>query len=422
MGLGYNSFMETLDLLIAKFKEVKEELAKDNSIAPLHDTVEGFMGGLKTMPKGSVQRGRFITQHMNHPAFIGALNSHPQGKQMHSMLMGHLNSAANAGPKAFGGATVSIAKSEEDPLEELEKYFSPRFLFGASKPKTQGTSVTPAKLTGSDKIAAVSKQPIQSMSSPAKAAGAVSGDAARAPAPKLTGLDRIKAESQRPIEGMTSKVKKDEDDEEDKDLEKGLFGMGSRPVEKKPFVPSFKGHAAAIGSGASTGSNGVTTERSFDPLKQQTSQKKFVSVSFGKTVNGSMGPDTNMSSMQMSTDEKLSLNKGGQWSLEKDGMSDAIKALKSSTKVTGAMNTMRAANPGMPKPAPIMKGEDEKGRCDSCGSKACVGDCKDTSSTAANNKHLEGFKNKIKMDKAEHLCPKCHAKKCQCNKEGILVD
>lgn len=131
--------MEKLDQLITKFKEVKKELEKSN--VPLHNTVEGFMGGLKTHPKGSAERAKFITKHMGHGPFLSSLNAHPQGKQLHTMLMGHLNSPANAGPKAYGGGNVSVAapvaldlkKSEEDPLEELEKFYvAPYVAFGKS--------------------------------------------------------------------------------------------------------------------------------------------------------------------------------------------------------------------------------------------------------------------------------------------------
>lgn len=317
--------MEKLDQLISKFKEVKEELEKNSS--PLHDTVEGFMGGLKAMPKGSAERGRFITAHMGHGPFISALNQHPQGKQMHTMLMGHLNSPANAGPNAFGGAKV-MAKSE-DPLEELEKfYISPYTMFGSSKKKSAAEApkpAAPAKLTGSDKIKAESQKPIHPTSivsedrKRAAAIGAPSNPTAPK-APKLTGLDRIKAESQKPIHAMDSKVKKDEDkdEEDDKDLEKGLFGS----PEKKAFTPSFKGHKDALGVGSNTNSSGVTTERSFDPLKQKTAEKKYINVPFGKTINGSYAPAAN-SSMAMSRDEKLSLNKGGQWDLKKEKQSAA---------------------------------------------------------------------------------------------------
>jgi hypothetical protein len=165
-------------------------------------------------------------------------------------------------------------------------------------------------------------------------------------------MDRIKAESQKPIEAMNAKVKKDEDEEKDDDMEKGLF---SPKTDKPSFTPSFKGHKDALGVGSQTNAKGVTTERSFDPLKQQTSQKKFINMPFEKTVNGSYSTPANG---DMGKGEKLSLNKGGQWSLEKDGLQDAIKNLKSSTKVTSAMNTLRAG------PAPVAKEEtckDEEG-------------------------------------------------------------
>ncbi len=77
-------------------------------VPPLHSTVEGFMGGLKTLPKGSPARGKLITQHMNHGPFLSALQVHPQGKQIHAMLTTHLNSQANAGFKA--GQTQAMAK------------------------------------------------------------------------------------------------------------------------------------------------------------------------------------------------------------------------------------------------------------------------------------------------------------------------
>lgn len=110
--------MQSLDLLIAKFKEFQEELNKN---LPLHDTVEGFMTGLKALPKGSAERGKFITSHMNHGPFLGALQTHPQGQQIHGMLTTHLNSAANAGFKAGQGKTM-VKNDENDTLEEtLEK-------------------------------------------------------------------------------------------------------------------------------------------------------------------------------------------------------------------------------------------------------------------------------------------------------------
>ena len=298
--------MENLDLLIAKFKEVKEELQKSDS--PSNDT------------------------------------------------------------------------------EGLDKaYVSPYYTHGPSKPvaKPAAAPAKPARLTGLDRIKQVSQETIQptSVQSKGKPASAPAAAAPAAPAkPKLTGMDRIRAEAAKPIESMTSKVKKEEDEDEDdvekkEDLEKGLFGMGSAPAgEKKSFTPSFKGHSAALGVGAKTNAKGVTTERSFDPLKQQTSQKKFISMPFGKTVNGSYSPQANESGMAMSADEKLTLNKGGQWGLEKN-LQDAIKQLKSSTKVTSAMNSMRSANPGMPKPAaapaPVLK--DEAGdHCSKCGKKPCT--------------------------------------------------
>lgn len=82
----------------------------------LHSTVEGFVGALKGLPKGSPERGKFITAHMNHGPFLTALKTHPQGQQVHAMLTQHLNSRANAGVQP--GKTVTVVKAEQ--LETVE--------------------------------------------------------------------------------------------------------------------------------------------------------------------------------------------------------------------------------------------------------------------------------------------------------------
>lgn len=92
-------------------KVVKADLPSSSTSAPaMHGTVEGFMTGLKSLPKGSADRGKFITSHMNHAPFISALQSHPQGKSIHAMLTQHLNGQQNAGFKP--GQTVAVAKKE----------------------------------------------------------------------------------------------------------------------------------------------------------------------------------------------------------------------------------------------------------------------------------------------------------------------
>lgn len=75
----------------------------------LHSDVNSFMGTLKALPKVGPDRGKFITAHMNHGPFLSALQAHPQGQQIHTMLTNHLNSMANAGPK---GPMQVTAKSE----------------------------------------------------------------------------------------------------------------------------------------------------------------------------------------------------------------------------------------------------------------------------------------------------------------------
>ena len=68
------------------------------------------MGGLKTLPKGSPERGRFITQHMNHAPFLSALKTHPSGAAVHEQLTRFMNAAGNAGFRP--GATRVMAKAE----------------------------------------------------------------------------------------------------------------------------------------------------------------------------------------------------------------------------------------------------------------------------------------------------------------------
>lgn len=86
--------------------------------SPLESTVEGFMGGLRGLAKGSAERGKYITQHMNHAPFLSSLQAHPQGKQIHAMLTSHLNNA-NAAFKP--GHTILKAASIAALRDELEK-------------------------------------------------------------------------------------------------------------------------------------------------------------------------------------------------------------------------------------------------------------------------------------------------------------
>ncbi len=116
--------MKNYDLAKAIQASMAKQLKKDLPMAPLtkpalHSTVEGFMGGLKTLPKGSPARGKFITQHMNHGPFLSALSAHPQGKQVHAMLTTHLNSQANAGFKP--GGAVAAVKAEGDMAKPVSK-------------------------------------------------------------------------------------------------------------------------------------------------------------------------------------------------------------------------------------------------------------------------------------------------------------
>jgi hypothetical protein len=100
----------------------RERFGKAEMNPNLHGSVEGFMSGLKALPKGSPGRGKFVTQHMNHAPFLSALQQHPQGAQIHQMLTTHLNGQANAGFKP--GSTVAMAKDDalksELPTSEME--------------------------------------------------------------------------------------------------------------------------------------------------------------------------------------------------------------------------------------------------------------------------------------------------------------
>jgi hypothetical protein len=81
-----------------------KHLATPPAAAPagpkLHDTVEGFAADLKTMPKGSSERGKFITAHANHGPFLAALKAHPQGAAIHASMNQFLNGRGNAGVAA----------------------------------------------------------------------------------------------------------------------------------------------------------------------------------------------------------------------------------------------------------------------------------------------------------------------------------
>lgn len=85
----------------------------------LHNDLKGFLGGLKQLPEGSPARGKFITQHLNHAPIVSALQSTPQGKQLHAKLSNQfLNGRGNAGFKA--GTTVATAKNDE--FEKMQSH------------------------------------------------------------------------------------------------------------------------------------------------------------------------------------------------------------------------------------------------------------------------------------------------------------
>jgi len=100
--------------LIPKARHMhKDEVAPTPA---LHSDVNNFMTGLKALPRGTPQRGLYIQQHMNHPAFLTALQNHPQGKQVHGMLTGFMNGVANAG---LHNAPKVTMKAETLPKPKL---------------------------------------------------------------------------------------------------------------------------------------------------------------------------------------------------------------------------------------------------------------------------------------------------------------
>lgn len=121
---GIRTEMTEHGLDVARAKEIaKDHLTEDPEYykgelpsvgaapAALHSQVEPFLGALKGLPKEGPSRGKLITQHMNHAPFLSALQAHPQGKQVHAMLTGFLNSKANAGV-GVGAKTVVKAALE----------------------------------------------------------------------------------------------------------------------------------------------------------------------------------------------------------------------------------------------------------------------------------------------------------------------
>lgn len=121
-------------------------IQKSDPGAPLHADANTFMAALKGLPKGSPERGKFVTQHMNHGPFLAALQAHPQGVQIHKMLTGFLNSKANAGP---GLPMKTVAKSE--PHVILSKQGNTM----SEKTYTPQEAVEVLKKAASDKIKAM---------------------------------------------------------------------------------------------------------------------------------------------------------------------------------------------------------------------------------------------------------------------------
>jgi len=121
-------------------------IQKSDPGAPLHADANTFLAALKGLPKGSPERGKFVTQHMNHGPFLAALQAHPQGVQIHKMLTGFLNSKANAGP---GLPMKTVAKSE--PHVILSKQGNTM----SEKTYTPQEAVEVLKKAASDKIKAM---------------------------------------------------------------------------------------------------------------------------------------------------------------------------------------------------------------------------------------------------------------------------
>lgn len=297
--------MDKLDQLITKFKEAKEELEKAHDTAPVAKEEE-------------------------------------KGEDLEKGIL------SGMAAKMRGGGNTQLTK----PSEPGRANFYTEAIHGAYQPKT-AVPATPVKSTTSTT--------------------------------KLTGLDRVKAEAGKPIakdEGEKAKPKPSVSAltttmpklKEGFRAHPGAFSRPSAAPTVSHHPPTGTGNAvrgtaeptqnvrpptasgttqnAVRGSGEETKPSVVAPKKDLHAdlssrvraMQGKDGHNKLHGLvrkdeegpKFEKTVNMSTNPATN--DMTKGCSEKLALNKGGQWSLD--------------------------------------KAEDEKGRCTNCGSKACVGDCK----------------------------------------------
>lgn len=115
VALARKAFMEEGEEGEGQEQQPQQEQPVQKAELPLapamHTTVESFLGAMKAMPKEGPARGKFITSHMHHAPFLQALQAHPQGKQVHTMLTSFMSSKANAGV-GVGAKVVAKAALE----------------------------------------------------------------------------------------------------------------------------------------------------------------------------------------------------------------------------------------------------------------------------------------------------------------------
>jgi len=313
---GYNSVMDKLDQLITKFKEAKEELEKAK-IAPAapsiiaDDQARAKALGAPTNPNAPVAKEEEKDEEVE--------KSMLSGKTMASQMKG-------------GGSTQLTS-----PGDTSRSNFYTEAMHGAYQPKaaaspapTAKVVTKPTKLTGLDRIKAAASQPIT------KDEGSLSGIRKKPVtiSPAVGEMPKLK-EGFRAHPGAFARPASP-------DLHPTSTGAavrGTAEPTRNLRMPTASGTTQAAVRGNSDitqGSHATGSSHGAIPVRAPTSliRKEEVGPKFEKTINESTAPDVNKS-----CNEKLSLNKGGQWNL-------------------------------------AVKSEDEKGRCTNCGSKACVGDCK----------------------------------------------
>ncbi len=282
--------MDKLDQLITKFKEVKEELEKAK-IAPAAPSIVA----------DDQARAKALGAPTNPNAPVAKEEDEDVEKSM-------LSSKSMAGQMQGGGSTKLSS-----PNDVSRANFYTEAIHGAYQPKaaapaapTAKVVTKPTKLTGLDRIKAAASQPIT------KDEGTLSGIRKKPVtiSPAVGEMPKLK-EGFRAHPGAFARPASP-------DLHPTSTGAAVRgtaeptrnlrmPTASGTTQAAVRGNSDVTQSAHTTGpSHGVI------PVRAPTSliRKEEVGPKFEKTINESTAPDVNKS-----CNEKLSLNKGGQWNL-----------------------------------------------------------------------------------------------------------